>query len=778
MRNIARSPLLTFMLILVAAISTVQAQSPKHTFALGGRDFLLDGKPFQIIAGEMHFARIPREYWRQRLKMARAMGLNTIATYVFWNYHEPAQGQFDFKSESRNIAEFIKTAQEEGLWVMVRPGPYACAEWEFGGYPWWLLKEKDLVVRGKDPRFLAACRSYLKRLGEEISSLQITRGGPIIMVQVENEYGSYGQDKEYVAKMRDYIRETGIDVPLYTADGPGQVKNACVPDVLPAINGENNAQTIRDTVNRWNNGKGPYLSPEFYPGWLDHWGERHSLTPVEEFIGKYDTLLSEGISVSLYMFHGGTNFGFTSGANYDGHFQPQPTSYDYDAPLDEAGRPTPKYFRFREVIAQHLTAGVSLPDTPSTNPIIDIPRFELKESASLFDALPEPVKSETTLSMEDIGQGSGYILYRTVLNTRGEGKLFFKELRDYGIVLLNGKKIASLDRRHKQKKLTIRAASTPATLDILVENGGRINFGRQMIDNRKGITERVLLNEAELRNWSVFSLPMENPPSLHFARKNVSTVPAFHMGIFRLPKTGDTFLDMSGWGKGNVWVNAHNLGRFWYIGPQQTLYCPGVWLREGENEIVVLELEDKGKRTIQGLKEPILNQLNRDKLAPPLPKRTARRVQLDSADLIATGSFVPGDSEQVETFSPIQARYISLQALSSLGNDPFASIAELYILGANGKKLDREFWKVYSVDSEELVAEDGRAENSFDDDVESIWHTQWGTAKPPHPHAITLDLGEVNTITGLIYQSRQGNAPGKIKEYRIYARKRPPEIRR
>ena len=353
-----------------------------------------------------------------------------------------------------------------------------------------------------------------------------------------------------------------------------------------------------------------------------------------------------------------------------------------------------------------------------------------------------------------------------------------KELRDYGIVLLNGKKIASLDRRHKQKKLTIRAASTPATLDILVENGGRINFGRQMIDNRKGITERVLLNEAELRNWSIFSLPVENPPSLHFTRKNVSTVPAFHMGIFRLPKTGDTFLDMSGWGKGNVWVNAHNLGGFWYIGPQQTLYCPGVWLREGENEIVVLELEDKGKRTIQGLKEPILNQLNPDKLAPPLPKRTARRVQLDSADLIATGSFVPGDSEQVETFSPIQARYISLQALSSLGNDPFASIAELYILGANGKKLDREFWKVYSVDSEELVAEDGRAENSFDDDVESIWHTHWGTAKPPHPHAITLDLGEVNTITGLIYQSRQGNPPGKIKEYRIYAREHPPEIRR
>ena len=761
-----------------ALFHTVHGQAPKHTFALGQRDFLLDGKPFQIIAGEMHFARIPREYWRQRLKMARAMGLNTIATYVFWNYHESEQGHFDFQSENRNIAAFIRTAQEEGLWVMIRPGPYACAEWEFGGFPWWLLKEKDLVVRGRDPRFLAACRSYLKRLGEEISPLQITRGGPIIMVQVENEYGSYGEDKEYVGKMRDYIREAGIDVPLYSADGPGQVRNASVPEVLPAINGEDNAQTIRDTVNKWNNGRGPYLSPEFYPGWLDHWGERHSLTPVEEFIGKYDTLLSEGVSVSLYMFHGGTNFGFTSGANYDGHYQPQPTSYDYDAPLDEAGRATWKYFRFREVIAKHLAKEASLPDIPPSNPVIEIPRFKLKESLSLFDALPEPVKSETTLSMEDMGQGSGWILYRTVINTSGEGKLLFNELRDYGIILLNGRKVASLDRRHKQKKLTIRVTSTPATLDILVENGGRINFGRQMINNRKGITERVLLNGAELRDWNIYSLPMENPPAVRFGQKDVSRIPAFHRGIFSLPQTGDAFLDLSGWGKGCVCVNGHSLGRFWYIGPQQTLYCPGVWLREGENEIVVLELEDKGKRTIQGLKEPILNQLKPDELAPPLPKRTVNRVQLDPVDLVATGSFVPGDSEQVVRFPPIQAKYVCLESISSLHSDPFASIAELYVLDANGNKLDREFWKVYSIDSEELFAEDGRAENAFDDDVESIWHTQWGTAKPPHPHAITLDLGAVNTITGLIYESRQGNAPGKIKEYRIYARKLPPDIRR
>jgi beta-galactosidase len=475
------------------------------------------------------------------------------------------------------------------------------------------------------------------------------------------------------------------------------------------------------------------------------------------------------------MFHGGTNFGFTSGANYDGHYQPQPTSYDYDAPLDEAGRRTPKFDRFREVIATHLSKGASLPDIPPSNPVIEIPPFKLNESANLFDALPKPIKSETTLSMEDIGQGSGYVLYRTVIRRKGEGKILFKELRDYGIVFLNGKKVASLDRRHKQTKLTIHVASTPATLDILVENGGRINFGRKMIDNRKGITEGVLLNGTQIAGWEIFPLPMQDLSLPRFTQREVRSVPAFHRGTFSLAKLGDTFLDMSGWGKGSVWLNGHNLGRFWYIGPQQTLYCPGVWLREGENRIVVLELEDKGKRTIQGLNEPVLNQLNTDELAPPMPKRTAGRVRLDSADLVATGSFVPGDTEQVVTFPPVQAKYVCLQSLSSLRNDPFASVAELYVLDANGKKLDREGWKVYSVDTEELSAENGRAENAFDDDVESIWHTQWGTAQPPHPHEITLDLGAVSTISGLIYLSRQGNAPGKIKDYRIYARRQPPK---
>ncbi|MBI5216085.1 MAG: beta-galactosidase [Ignavibacteriae bacterium] len=752
------------------------AQSAKHSFALGDNDFLLDGKPFQMIAGEMHYARIPKEYWRHRLKMARAMGLNTITTYVFWNYHEPKPGEFDFTTENRNITEFIRIAQEEGLWVVVRPGPYACAEWEFGGYPAWLLKDKDVLVRSKDARFLQASERYLKRFGEEIGSLQITKGGPVLMVQVENEYGSYGDDKEFMGKMRDYIRSAGFDVPLFTADGPSQCKNGYVNEVLPGINGDYNPQSVKDTVRKYNGGKGPFFVPEFYPGWLDHWGEEKSIVPVESFIGKFDTLLLNGISVSLYMFHGGTNFGFMNGANYGGKFQPQPTSYDYDAPLDEAGRPTPKYFKLREIIAKHLPEGTKLPDVPPPNSIIEIPRTELSKSASLFESLPNAISSKKILTMEDVGQSYGYILYRTQIKQHGEGKLVIKDLRDYAAVFLDRTKIASLDRRHKQSKIDINIEGYSATLDILIENGGRINYGNKLTDNRNGITEQVTFNGNELTDWEIFSLPFDDVSNVRFEFQQASSAPVLYRSTIVLPKVGDTFLDMRGWNKGCVWVNEHNLGRFWYIGPQQTLYVPGVWLKEGDNEITVLDLEQSDFHSIQGLKEPVLNELKQDELAPSFSVRVPGMLKLDETNIVSYGEFVPGDSLQTKNFKPTHARYICLQSLSSLRNDPFASIAELFVLDEKGKPLPREGWKIFAVESEELKAEDGRAENAFDDDIETIWHTQWGSAKPPHPHAIAIDLGNEYVISGFQYQSRSGNAPGKIKEFKFYARKQSFEI--
>jgi beta-galactosidase len=598
-----------FVLMLCQCI--LSAQVPKHTFALGEREFLLDGKPFQIIAGEMHFARIPRHYWRCRLQMARAMGLNTIATYVFWNFHEPLPGKFDFSTENHDIASFIRLAKEEGLWVIVRPGPYACAEWEFGGYPWWLLKEKDLLVRSKDPRFLKACGRYLKALGDEIAPLQVSNGGPILMVQVENEYGSYGNDKEFIGKTRDMVVSAGFEVPLFTADGPYQCKAGYLPGVLPAINGEESPKSLRDTVNMYNNGRGPYFIPEFYPGWLDSWGEEHSVVPVQSFLGKYDTLLSEGVSVNFYMFHGGTTFGFMNGANYNKEHPilPQPSTYDYDAPLDEAGRPTPKYMAIREVITKRLGPGATVPEVPPVNKIIAVPTFRLSEAANLYTLLGKPTISDTLLSMEDLNQGYGYILYRTTVKKPTKGLLKVDGLRDYGLVFVNKARVAILDRRIGQDSVDVAINDPNSTLDIFVENLGRINYGKRMTENRKGIIGNVMFAGEELHGWNIYSLPFDRIGREQFFGKILDGVPALRRGYFTLKETGDTFLDMRPWGKGCVWINGHNIGRYWYIGAQQTLYVPAPWLKKGKNEIVIFEELNAGRDAIEGLTTPIIDQL-------------------------------------------------------------------------------------------------------------------------------------------------------------------------
>jgi beta-galactosidase len=773
------------------------------TFSTDGGKFTLNGKPFQIIAGEMHYARIPRGEWESRLKMARLMGLNTISTYVFWNYHEPKPGMFDFKSDNRDLAEFLRMAQRESLYVILRPGPYACAEWDFGGFPSWLLKDHDLKVRSQDENFLKAANEYIHRLGEEVAPLQITNGGPIIMVQVENEYGSYGNDTVYEGKIRDMIRSAGFTVPLFTADGSSECRNAHLAGVLPAINGEDNAQRLRDTVNKYNGGQGPYFVPEFYPGWLDHWGEDHANVPDSDFLPRYDTLISQGVSVSLYMFHGGTNFGFMNGANYGGHYQPQPTSYDYDAPLDEAGRPTEKYFALAKLLRGHV------PDsTEYTIPRIAPPmNINLTQSTGMFDQLALPIHSDSLLSMEDIGQSYGYMLYRTKINTPVTGTLRLEGLRDYAIVFINavksysmkhgiaithGKKIASLDRRHKQEKVQISISKVPATLDILVENGGRVNYGKAMLDNRKGIISRVTLNGKLLTGWDIYPISTDPPLSKYFADGGFLDAPAYYKGSFVVYQAGGLFLDMRQWGKGCVWVNGHCIGRYWGIGPQQTLYVPEEWLRTQQidssmvdwamllpgtwNTIEILEIEKASdSRSIACVNEPILNQLGNDPLAPPPPVRVSGTIQLDSLDMAAQGIF-GFDSAQTVTFAPRKARYVCLQSLSSQKGDPFASAAEIYVLDSKGNPLSRDNWKVYYVDGEELEGEDGRAENAFDDDPESIWHSPWYKSKPGHPHELAVDLGEVQTVAGFRYLPRMGDAPGKIKQFRLYASEKPFKI--
>jgi beta-galactosidase len=574
-----------------------------HTFGWRGEHFLLDGRPFQIISGDMHYARVPREYWRDRMRKMRAMGLNTLTTYVFWNLHEPRPGQFDFTG-NLDISAYVRMAQEEGLWVILRPGPYVCSEWEFGGFPAWLLSTPDMKVRSSDPRFLKAAASYMREVGRQLAPLQITRGGPIIMVQVENEYGSFGSDKGYLDAVRQMIRDAGFDVTLFTSDGePNKLAEGTLPDVLAVINfGATDSPEKKFAVfDRFRQGV-PRMCGEFWVGWFDAWGEKHHAVPAQKAAEGLDWMLARGISVNLYMFHGGTTFGFMNGANkYDAYLS-DITSYDYDSPLDEAGRPTAKFFALRDVIKKYLPAGAALPELPAPLPMIEIPRLELKESASLFSALGRPVRSVRPEPMEALGQGYGFILYRKRLGRAAKGALEVTgEVRDYALVSQGGRVLGALDRRLKQDSLDVGLSSS-APLDILVENMGRVNFGPNMVTDRKGITDKVTLGGEELTGWEIYRVPLADLSGLRFSAEPKSG-PAFYRGAFQLASVGDTYLDMRGWGKGYVWVNGHNLGRYWRIGPQQSLFVPAGWLKNGRNEVVVLDLEEGRGRSVQGIRE-------------------------------------------------------------------------------------------------------------------------------------------------------------------------------
>ncbi len=605
------SVLFTNILFCLIFPNQLNAQRAEHTFLLGDTAFLLDGKPFQMISGEMHYPRIPHECWRARMKAAKAMGLNTIATYMFWNLHEPQKGEFNFNGNN-NIAEFVKIAQEEGLWVVLRPSPYVCAEWEFGGYPYWLQNEDGLVVRSKEAKYLNEYRNYIKEVGKQVANLQVNHGGNILMVQIENEYGYYGKDREYLEINRKLFIEAGFDGLLYTCDPPSAINNGHLPGLLPAVNGLDKPNEVKKIIQAYHNGKGPYYIAEWYPAWFDWWGEKHHTVPSERYTPHLDSVLSAGISINMYMFHGGTTRGFMNGANFNDQnpYQPQISSYDYDAPLDEAGNVTEKFMQFRKVIMKHLPTGKTIPDVPDKKPTIVVTAVNLKEVVKLFDILPLPKFNPKPLTFEDINQDYGFVLYRTTISDGKSGWLKIKDLRDYGIVFINGQRVGILDRRLNQDSLYIDLPNGKITLDILVENMGRINFGSYLLKNKKGIAEKVELNQQELIGWQIFSLPFENIDT--FAIKGntfTSNTPVLRKGIFNLENTGDTYLDMQPWGKGCVWVNGHHLGKYWEIGPQQTLYVPAEWLIKGQNEVVVLELLKPEQTIVQGLEYPILNLL-------------------------------------------------------------------------------------------------------------------------------------------------------------------------
>lgn len=590
------------------------SQKAPGSFAIGDSAFLLNGKPFIIRCGEMHYARIPKAYWRQRLHMAKAMGLNTVCAYLFWNYTEKVPGKFDWSGQA-DAAEFCKIAQQEGLYVILRPGPYSCAEWEFGGFPWWLLKDKTISLRTQNPHYLQTSKRYLLEVGKQLAPLQVNKGGNIIMVQVENEYGSFGNDTIYIGIVRDDLKEAGFTVPFFTCDGPSQLKNDIRSDIFAAVNfgsdPEGAFKVLRTIQHR-----GPLMCSEYYPGWFDSWGNAHHTGSTEKIINDLQWMLDHNASFSIYMVHGGTTFGTYSGANAP-YYLPQTSSYDYDAPINEAGNATPKYHAIRNLLSKYLLSGEMLPEIPSETTAQRISSIRFTEAASLWNNLPKPIVSDTPMLMEDLNQGFGAVLYKTELPAGKEATLRFEDIHDYALVYIEKKLIDTVYRSSRKFNVHIPARSKASQLEILVEAMGRVNYGSMIID-RKGIHGKVVLDDGSsqltLKRWTQYPIVLgdRNIPVTYRPFSSQRAISAgFYKAMFTVSDHKDTYLDMRQWNKGLVWINGVCLGRYWNIGPTQTMYLPGCWLKKGVNEIVVFDLYGNAHPVIQGLDHPILDEVTK-----------------------------------------------------------------------------------------------------------------------------------------------------------------------
>lgn len=610
----------TILCISLLPISN-QAQSKGLTISDG--EFRHNGKVIKIHSGEMHYERIPKEYWKHRLQMLKAMGMNTVATYVFWNYHEIEPNVWDFKTGNKNLSEFIRIAKSEGLYVILRPGPYACGEWEFGGYPWWLQNNPELVIRGNNKPFLDACKSYLQHLYKEVDGLFANQGGPIIMVQVENEFGSYvsqrtdiplKEHQAYKMSIFNMLKEIGFPQPFFTSDGTWLFQDGAIEGVLPTANGESNIDNLKKAVNTHYK-KGPYMVAEFYSGWLDHWAEPFIKIGPEEIASQTKKYLESDVSFNYYMVHGGTNFGFTAGANYNAEsdIQPDITSYDYDAPISEAGWVTPKFTAVREVMQQF--SKTKLAPIPEKIPVIKYPNQAIKSSMDVLSWIKKQkaVINDQPLTFEKLGQGNGYVLYRKRFTQPISGNLKIKGLRDFAVVYINGVKSGELNRVFNKYELNVSIPFN-GILEILVENMGRINYGAEIVHNTKGIISPVFINDYEISGgWEMYKMPMDQAPEV-ISETVKPGRPVLYEAAFTIDKQADTFLDMSGWGKGIVFVNGYNLGRYWKVGPQQTLYVPGCWLKAGTNKIVVLDqLNENTQSQLIFADQPVLEQLNMPK---------------------------------------------------------------------------------------------------------------------------------------------------------------------
>ena len=761
-------------LLMAAFISSCQSSQAGGTFEVGKNTFLLNGKPFVVKAAEVHYPRIPEPYWEQRILSCKALGMNTLCLYVFWNLHEQQPGKFDF-SGNNDIAKFCRLAQKHGMYVIVRPGPYVCAEWEMGGLPWWLLKKDDVQLRTLDPYYMERVGIFMNEVGKQLADLQISRGGNIIMVQVENEYGSYGIDKPYVSAIRDLVKKAGFtDVPLFQCDWSSNFTNNALDDLLWTVNfgtGANIDEQFKKLKSL--RPETPMMCSEFWSGWFDHWGRKHETRDAATMVSGIKDMLDRNISFSLYMTHGGTTFGWWGGANNPA-YSAMCSSYDYDAPISEAGWTTPKYFQLRDLLKQYLPEGETLPEPPAQYPVISVSAITEWEVAPLFDNLPQAKQSEDIKPMEQFDQGWGSILYRTTLKEDVKGILHIDEVHDWAQVFADGKLLGRLDRRRGEFTLPLKETLKKGTrLDILVEAMGRVNFDKSIHD-RKGITNKVEVVSSEqvkeLKGWEVYNLP----PFYEFvSQKNYQAGkpvdgPAYYKATFRLDKTGDTFLDMQTWGKGMVWVNGHAMGRFWEIGPQQTLYMPGCWLKEGDNEIIVLDLKGPAEAKVAGVEKPILDML-REK-APETHRKDGQNLNLKAEKVVNAGTFKAGNGWQEVRFAqPATGRYFCLEGTSNYEGNNIAAIAELDVLDNNGKPVSRENWKIVYADSEETRSGNRTADKVFDLQESTFWQTVDNTA---YPHQIVIDLGKEYNVTGFRMLPRaEAGAPGLIKDYKVYVKK-------
>lgn len=559
-----------------------------RNFVIEGGTFRLDGQEFRVLSGALHYFRVLPEQWRHRLRMLRAMGLNTVETYVPWNLHEPRPGDFRRMDE---LGAFLDAAAQEGLLAIVRPGPYICAEWDNGGLPSWLTGH----LRTHDPEYLSHVDRFFDALIPSVAERQVTRGGNVIMVQVENEYGSYGSDQAYLRHLADVLVGHGIEVPLFTSDGPADffLTGGTLPDVLATVNFGSDPEQAFATL-REHRPDDPLFCMEFWCGWFDHWGQKHVVRDPADAADSLERILAAGASVNVYMAHGGTNFGTSAGANLSQEeWRPTITSYDYDAPIDERGAPTEKFWRFREVLSRYNDDVPEVPSVPPTLPPSSVPMTESVRLRDAIAAIP-PVHAPVPPTFEELGLEQGLVLYRmTVPGPRKPYPLTVSGLRDRAHLFVDGEFVTVLERNGARGEQPLVEIPGPASVELLVESMGRTNYGSQL-GERKGILGGVLHTQQYVNGVTATPIPLDDIAELVFEPGFSGEPRSFFRGTLEVAEPADAYLALPGWAKGYVWVNGFLLGRYWERGPQRTLYVPAPLLRAGANELVVLELDRPG----------------------------------------------------------------------------------------------------------------------------------------------------------------------------------------